>query len=145
MKYTVNICVNNPKNTLKKASGAIIVGLKESPDLHARLLELDIYPPGTPPQDLTLHFCHLALEFDEQPPHSPNKHDKFYGGEGEGRSFNNWQDAILCSLYDHYQVNDNLHEGDEFECTYRGKVSAKNKGEIDMYFVEKEKVPEAAV
>ena len=34
---------------------------------------------------------------------------------------------------------------DEFECTYRGKVSAKNKGEIDMYFVEKEKVPEAAV
>lgn len=24
---------------------------------------------------------------------------------------------------------------DEFECSYRGKVSAKNKGEIDMYFV----------
>lgn len=24
----------------------------------------------------------------------------------------------------------------EFECTYRGKVNAKNKGEIDMYFVE---------
>ena len=28
---------------------------------------------------------------------------------------------------------------DKFECTYRGKVSAKNKGEIDMYFVEKHK------
>lgn len=26
---------------------------------------------------------------------------------------------------------------DYFECTYRGKVPAKNKGEIDMYFVEK--------
>jgi len=24
---------------------------------------------------------------------------------------------------------------DQFECTYRGKVKAKNKGEIDMYFV----------
>ncbi|MEP7322765.1 MAG: adenylate/guanylate cyclase domain-containing protein [Saprospiraceae bacterium] len=26
--------------------------------------------------------------------------------------------------------------GDNFTCTYRGKVKAKNKGEIDMYFVE---------
>jgi len=25
---------------------------------------------------------------------------------------------------------------DDFNCTYRGKISAKNKGEIDMYFVE---------
>ena len=25
---------------------------------------------------------------------------------------------------------------DEFECTYRGKLNAKNKGHIDMYFVE---------
>jgi len=27
---------------------------------------------------------------------------------------------------------------DKFTCTYRGKVQAKNKGEIEMYFVEKE-------
>lgn len=27
----------------------------------------------------------------------------------------------------------------KFECSYRGKIEAKNKGEIDMYFVEKEK------
>jgi class 3 adenylate cyclase len=26
-----------------------------------------------------------------------------------------------------------------FECTYRGKIEAKNKGEVDMYFVEREK------
>ncbi len=26
---------------------------------------------------------------------------------------------------------------DKFECTYRGKIQAKNKGELDMYFVEK--------
>ena len=25
-----------------------------------------------------------------------------------------------------------------FTCTYRGNVQAKNKGEVDMYFVEKE-------
>lgn len=25
---------------------------------------------------------------------------------------------------------------DKFDCSYRGKIPAKNKGEIDMYFVE---------
>jgi class 3 adenylate cyclase len=25
---------------------------------------------------------------------------------------------------------------DKFQCTYRGKIEAKNKGEIDMYFLE---------
>jgi class 3 adenylate cyclase len=25
---------------------------------------------------------------------------------------------------------------DEFQCVHRGKLAAKNKGEIDMYFVE---------
>jgi class 3 adenylate cyclase len=28
---------------------------------------------------------------------------------------------------------------DKFNCTYRGKVKAKNKGEVDMYFVESQK------
>ena len=27
---------------------------------------------------------------------------------------------------------------DEFECSYRGKIYAKNVGDIDMYFVERE-------
>jgi adenylate cyclase len=27
---------------------------------------------------------------------------------------------------------------DHFECTHRGKIQAKNKGEIDMYIVENE-------
>ncbi|MDX2303896.1 MAG: adenylate/guanylate cyclase domain-containing protein [Microscillaceae bacterium] len=26
---------------------------------------------------------------------------------------------------------------DQFQCTYRGKIEAKNKGEVEMYFVEK--------
>jgi adenylate cyclase len=25
---------------------------------------------------------------------------------------------------------------DKFQCNYRGKIPAKNKGEIDMYFAE---------
>ena len=28
---------------------------------------------------------------------------------------------------------------DDFDCFYRGKLAAKNKGEIDMYFVDAEK------
>jgi class 3 adenylate cyclase len=28
---------------------------------------------------------------------------------------------------------------DKFNCTYRGKMEAKNKGLIDMYFVDHEK------
>lgn len=28
---------------------------------------------------------------------------------------------------------------EQFDCTYRGKIDAKNKGEMNMYFVEKEK------
>lgn len=31
-----------------------------------------------------------------------------------------------------------------FQCTYRGKIEAKNKGEIDMYFVEGNRVPLAS-
>jgi class 3 adenylate cyclase len=29
---------------------------------------------------------------------------------------------------------------DKFKCTYRGKIPAKNKGEVDMYFVEEKQV-----
>lgn len=33
---------------------------------------------------------------------------------------------------------------DRFECEYRGKVAAKGKGDIDMYFVVRERVPESS-
>jgi class 3 adenylate cyclase/tetratricopeptide (TPR) repeat protein len=33
---------------------------------------------------------------------------------------------------------------DEFECSYRGKIYAKNVGDIDMYFVEREIIPSTA-
>jgi len=36
-------------------------------------------------------------------------------------------------------VSGEVHEliKSDFQCTYRGKIEAKNKGQIDMYFVEK--------
>ena len=36
-------------------------------------------------------------------------------------------------------ISGSTHElvKDKFHCIYRGKIQAKNKGEIDMYFVEK--------
>jgi adenylate cyclase len=39
---------------------------------------------------------------------------------------------------DRVNISGNTYEyiKDRFRCTYRGKVMAKNKGEIDMYFVE---------
>lgn len=46
--------------------------------------------------------------------------NKFFGGMGEGSSFDTWQRALLSSLYDLYQVTEGLHEGDTFEATYRG-------------------------
>ena len=35
-------------------------------------------------------------------------------------------------------ISGSTHElvKDKFHCTYRGKIQAKNKGEIDMFFVE---------
>jgi len=33
---------------------------------------------------------------------------------------------------------------DQYECAYRGEISAKNKGELKMYFVEGKKLLEVA-
>src|SRR5580765_8326524 len=37
---------------------------------------------------------------------------------------------VSASVYNHIK--------DQYQCTYRGKIYAKNIGEIDMYFVENE-------
>jgi hypothetical protein len=50
---------------------------------------------------------------------------------GEAGSVN-----VSASVYEYIQH--------QYQCTYRGKIYAKNVGEIDMYFVENEipkKVP----
>lgn len=47
--------------------------------------------------------------------------DQFYGGSGEGHSFDTWQDAIHASLYDAFQVYAELKDGDTFKVEYRGE------------------------
>jgi class 3 adenylate cyclase/streptogramin lyase len=60
--------------------------------------------------------------------------------------FDIWGDAVNIAA----RMEDNSKEGkinitgvtydlvkDHFNCTYRGKIEVKNKGEVDMYFVEK--------
>jgi class 3 adenylate cyclase len=47
-----------------------------------------------------------------------------------------------CGEINKVNISGNTYEKikEKFVCTYRGKVKAKNKGEIDMYFVESPKV-----
>lgn len=69
-----------------------------------------------------LHFGHhdFAIVWNEETNSQDVVHGKhtFYGGIGEGSIFDNWQDAIHASLYDLFQVSDNIHDGDRFVVTY---------------------------
>ena len=40
-------------------------------------------------------------------------------------------------------ISGNTHQliNNKFACEFRGKIPAKNKGEIEMYFVEQSKMP----
>jgi class 3 adenylate cyclase len=58
-----------------------------------------------------------------------------------------WGDAVnvasrmeSCGEAGKVNISDTTYKfvKDHYNCFYRGKVSAKNKGEVDMYFVEKE-------
>jgi len=46
----------------------------------------------------------------------------FYGGMGEGSSFDRWQDALHASLYDLYQTHSDIHDGSTFTATYMGET-----------------------
>jgi hypothetical protein len=49
--------------------------------------------------------------------------DVFFGGMGEGSKYGTWQDAIHASLYDAFQVSEELKDGDTFVAEYRGEVA----------------------
>lgn len=74
---------------------------------------------------LTLHFGHHDFRYiwDSVAKRDvkTNQHT-FYGGMGEGSEFDNWQDAVLASLYDAFQVYDELKDGDEFIATYNDET-----------------------
>lgn len=77
--------------------------------------------------DVYLHFAHHGFDIVW------NKETKrqdvvrgvnvFFGGMGEGSKFETWQDAIHASLYDAYQVDENLKEGDTFVAEYLGETA----------------------
>ena len=47
----------------------------------------------------------------------------FYGGMGEGSRFDTWRDAIHSSLYDAFQVYEELKDGDTFVAEYLGETA----------------------
>jgi len=75
--------------------------------------------------EVYLHFGHhtFSIEWDESTRRQISVEGKptFYGGMGEGSTFDTWQDAVLASLYDAYQVNDCFHDGDMFLAEYLGE------------------------
>jgi hypothetical protein len=103
MHYQIQIERTNSKNDL--ATGAEIIG---RPDvyLHFAHHDFDIVWNGK-----------SGPEFKQEVIRGVNK---FFGGMGEGSTFDRWQDALLVSLYDMYQVTDGFKDGDTFSADYRG-------------------------
>jgi hypothetical protein len=103
MNYTVRIQTRDDKSA--PAKGAEII---ELPNIY-------------------LHFAHHTFDivWNKKTERQDVVHGitKFFGGMGEGSTFKKWQDAIHASLYDAYQVYEELKEGDTFTVTYRGKTA----------------------
>lgn len=70
-----------------------------------------------------LHFAHLdfalSQDYEQRIIRGVNR---YFGGMGEGLEFDNWQDAIHSSLYDAFQVHDELHDSDTFTVKYNGEI-----------------------
>ena len=120
MKYTIKIHETGQPRT--PANNATIVGLLEDAVEYEKWKKYD----DRPRQNVYLHFAHhtFATEWNEKTQRQDivDRHT-FYGGMGEGSTFDTWQRAILSSLYDEYQTNGEMKEGDEFEVTYLGETA----------------------
>jgi len=112
VKYFVEIDTTDVDGKIRMARDAHILGLPQK-DI------LDETHPNS-----YIHFGHLRSEWtDDYPAKKLDKPvDKFYGGMGEGQEFDNWGDAMLVSLYDQYQVNENMKDGDIIVASYQGEV-----------------------
>ena len=109
MEYTIQFVMNQYSDGSGKpshlASGASV---KELPDLY-------------------IHFAHHDFDVvwneETKRQESVSGVNKFFGGVGEGSAYKTWQEAIHVSLYDAYQVSDQLHEGDTFTAQYAGETA----------------------
>jgi len=113
-KMNYNIKIETTKDARCPAREAVVEGL----------LSTDIF--GEDCRTL-LHFAHHTFDIVwnevERRQVTVNGVNKFFGGMGEGSTFSTWQQAILSSLYDLYQVSDNLKDGDTFTATYLGETA----------------------
>jgi hypothetical protein len=104
------------------ARSATVVGLAESGESVKFMKVMD---PAYKPGDESISFAHHDFEIvwsdktDRQ--EVVQGIHRFYGGMGEGSSYEKWTDAMLASLYDLYQTHGHLKEGDVFEATYLGE------------------------
>ena len=77
-------------------------------------------------EDVYIHFAHHYFDIvcNEETRRQESVHgvNKFFGGMGEGSTFDSWQDALLVSLYDAYQVYEGFADGDTFVAEYFGQV-----------------------
>lgn len=74
-----------------------------------------------------LHFAHhdFVIEWSNTTNRQEVVRGKnnFFGGLiGEGNVYDSWQDAIQCSLYDLYQMDGGIIDGDTFVVTYLGET-----------------------
>jgi hypothetical protein len=76
--------------------------------------------------DVYLHFAKHDFRTVWNP--ETGRHDivknlpTFFGGMGEGREYDTWQNAILASLYDCYQVED-FKTFDTFTVEFEGETA----------------------
>lgn len=90
-----------------------------------------------PVADTWIHFGHLVLTTtDSYPVQQVPPYHKYYGGMGEGSSFNTWHGALLVSLYDLFQTHDKLHDGDTFTATYNGETKTYACDGVHVVYLE---------
>ena len=73
-----------------------------------------------------VYFAHhdFSVEYNEETGRQDIVRGKetFFGGNGEGRKFDNWIDAIHVSLYDFYQCDPTIKEGDTITVKYKDET-----------------------
>lgn len=77
--------------------------------------------------DVYLHFAHhdynTVWNGATQRHEVDHNANAYFGGCGEGRKLPTWQDAIHCSLYDAFQIEDCIKDGDTFSAEYNGQTA----------------------
>lgn len=74
--------------------------------------------------DVYIHFANHGFDYvwnEETKRQERVEREKYFGGMGEGSTFDTWEDALQASLYDMYQVYEGFQNGDTFIAEYFGQ------------------------